>query len=159
MFAIITFINIDTIRNNKEFFLSYLSKSRSDYALRYRVEDDKLRSIAGGVLNIALNLLLIPPFGAMGASVAPFASYFAVCLLRLVTGRRLIPFKGEWGRLIGNTLLMGALTAVVTLSERNVQYMFFMYGGAAGVFVLLAAFNIRPILELLRDGKRILRGR
>ena len=118
-----------------------------------------LTALAGAVLNVALNFLLIPSFGAMGASVATFASYFAVCLLRLVTGRRLIPFKGEWGRLLVNTLLMGALTAVVTLSERNVDAILLMYGGAAGVLALLAAFNIRPILELLRDGKRILRGR
>ena len=118
-----------------------------------------LTALAGAVLNVALNLLLIPPFGAMGASVATFASYFAVCLLRLVTGRRLIPFKGEWGRLLVNTLLMGALTAVVTLSERNVDALLLMYGGAAGVLALIVAFNIRPILELLRDGKRILRGR
>ena len=118
-----------------------------------------LTALAGAVLNVALNLLLIPPFGAMGASVATFASYFAVCLLRLVTGRRLIPFKGEWGRLMVNTLVMGVLTVIVTLSEGNVQYTLLMYGAAAGVFVLLAAFNIRPILELLRDGKRILRGR
>ena len=118
-----------------------------------------LTALAGAVLNIALNLLLIPPFGAMGASVATFASYFAVCLLRLVTGRRLIPFKGEWGRLMVNTLLMGVLTAVVTLSERNADAVLLMYGAAAGVFVLLAAFNARAILELLRDGKRMLRGR
>ena len=118
-----------------------------------------LTALVGAVLNVALNLLLIPPFGAMGASVATFVSYFAVCLLRLVTGRRLIPFKGEWGRLMVNTLLMGVLTAVVTLSERNADAILLMYGGAAGVFVLIVAFNIRPILELLRDGKRILRGR
>lgn len=118
-----------------------------------------LTALSGAVLNVALNLLLIPPFGAMGASVATFASYFAVCVLRLVTGRRLIPFKGEWGRLIGNTLLMGVLTVIVTLSERSVDHMLLMYGAAVGVFVLLVAFNARAIGELLRDGKRMLRGR
>jgi hypothetical protein len=48
---------------------------------------------------------------------------------------------------------------VVTLSERNVDAILLMYGGAAGVLALIVAFNIRPILELLRDGKRMLRGR
>ena len=118
-----------------------------------------LTALMGAVLNVALNLLLIPPFGAMGASVATFASYFAVCLLRLVTGRRLIPFKGEWGRLIGNTLLMGVLTVIMTLSERNGQSVLLMYGAAAGVFVLLAAFNARAIVELLKNAKGIIRGR
>jgi O-antigen/teichoic acid export membrane protein len=118
-----------------------------------------LTALAGAVLNVALNLLLIPSFGAMGASVATFASYFAVCLLRLVTGRRLIPFKGEWGRLTVNTLLMGGLATAVTLSEGSGLYTLLMYVGAVGVFALLAAFNRRPLLELLRDGRRIARRR
>ena len=131
----------------------------SVYFASKRTMGSMLTALAGAVLNVALNLLLIPPFGAMGASVATFASYFAVCLLRLVTGRRLIPFKGEWGRLIGNTLLMGVLTAVVTLSERNVDHMLLMYGAAAGVFVLMVAFNARAILELLKNAKGLIRGR
>ena len=131
----------------------------SVYFASKRTMGSMLTALVGAVLNVILNLLLIPSLGAMGASVATFASYFAVCLLRLVTGRRLIPFKGEWGRLAGNTVLMGVLTAVVTLSERNLQYTYWMYGVAAGVFALMLALNIRPILELLRDGKRMLRGR
>ena len=118
-----------------------------------------LTALAGAVLNVALNFLLIPSFGAMGASVATFASYFAVCLLRLVTGRRLIPFKGEWGRLAVNTLLMGGLTAVVTLSEGGVLPVLLMYGVAAGIFLLMLVFNAKAVLELARDGKRMLRGR
>jgi hypothetical protein len=54
---------------------------------------------------------------------------------------------------------MGVLTAVVTLSEGDILPVLLMYGAAAGVFVLIVAFNIRPILELLRDGKRMLRNR
>ncbi len=131
----------------------------SVYFASKRTMGSMLTALAGAALNVALNLLLIPPFGAMGASAATFASYFAVCALRLTTGRRLIPFKGEWGRLIGNTLLMGVLTVVMTLSERNVRYMLIMYGGAVGVFALMVAFNIRPILELLKNAKGLIRGR
>ena len=118
-----------------------------------------LTAMAGAILNVALNLLLIPVYGAMGASVATFVSYFVVCLLRLVTGRRLIPFKGEWGRLTANTLLMGALTVAVTLSEGDVLPVLLMYGVAAGIFVVMLAFNAKAVMELLRDGKRMLRGR
>ena len=118
-----------------------------------------LTAMAGAALNVALNLTLIPTFGAMGASVATFASYFAVCLLRLVTGRRLIPFKGEWGRLAANTLLMGGLTAVVTLSEGGVLPVLLMYGVAAGIFAVMLAFNAKAVVELLRNGKRMLRDR
>ena len=118
-----------------------------------------ITAVVGAVLNITLNLLLIPDHGAMGASVATFASYFAVCILRLITTRQLIPFRQEWGRLMGNTLLMGALTAVVTFSEWNEKYILIVYGGAVVIFALMMMFNARPVLELLRDAKRMLERR
>lgn len=131
----------------------------SVYFASKKTTGSMLTALAGAVLNIGLNLLLIPQLGAMGASVATFVSYFAVCLLRLVTGRRLIPFKGEWGRLAVNTLLMGGLTALVTVSESVALTPFAMYAAAGGVLVLLLAFNARPTIELARDAKRLLRGR
>ena len=131
----------------------------SVYFASKKTTGSMLTALAGAVLNIGLNLLLIPKLGAMGASVATFVSYFAVCLLRLVTGRRLIPFKGEWGRLAVNTLLMGGLTALVTVSESVALTPFAMYAAAGGVLVLLLAFNARPALELMRDARRLFRGK
>ena len=115
-----------------------------------------LTALVGAVLNIALNLLLIPRYGAMGASAATFASYFAVCILRLVTARRLIPFKQEWGRVLVNTLLLGVLTVIITVSEQVPRHIGLMYGGAVAVFAVMLLFNVRPVIELLRDAKNLL---
>ena len=116
-----------------------------------------LTALVGAVLNVALNLLLIPSMAAMGASVATFASYFVVCVLRLLTTRRLIPFKQEWGRGCVNTLLMGVVTVAVSLSESLAPYTVWAYVAAALLFALMFALNLKPILELCRDAKRLLR--
>ena len=116
-----------------------------------------ITAVVGAVLNITLNLLLIPDHGAMGASVATFSSYFAVCILRLVTTRRLIPFRQEWGRLMGNTLLTGALTVIVTCSEQDAQRALLMYGMAAVVLAATVIFNGRALMELMKDAKRLLK--
>ena len=116
-----------------------------------------ITAVVGAVLNITLNLLLIPDHGAMGASVATFSSYFAVCILRLVTTRRLIPFRQEWGRLMGNTLLTGALTVIVTCSEQDAQRVLLMYGMAAVVLAATVIFNGRALMELMKDAKRLLK--
>lgn len=129
----------------------------SVYFASKRTMGSMLTALAGAVLNVVLNLLLIPRFDAMGASVATFVSYFAVCLLRLVTGRRLIPFKGEWGRLAVNTALVGGLAAAVTLTGTYSPLL--TWGGAAVLFVFLLGFNVKPVRELLRDAKRMLKGR
>ena len=131
----------------------------SVYFASKRTMGSMLTALAGAVLNVVLNFLLIPSYGAMGASAATFASYFAVCILRLITARRLIPFKGEWGRLAVNTLLTGGMTVIVTLSEWNADRILLMYGGALAIFVLMLLFNARPVLELLRDGKRMIKGK
>ena len=114
-----------------------------------------LTALVGAVLNVLLNLLLIPPYEAMGASIATFVSYFAVCILRLVTARRLIPFKQEWGRGAVNTLLLGGLTVAVTLTGTDSPLL--TWGGAAVLFVLMLGFNAKPVMELLRDAGRMLR--
>ena len=129
----------------------------SVYFASKRTMGSMLTALAGAVLNVVLNLLLIPRFDAMGASVATFVSYFAVCLLRLVTGRRLIPFKGEWGRLAVNTALVGGLAAAVTLTGTYSPLL--TWGGAAVLFVSLLGCNVKPVRELLRDAKRMLKGR
>ncbi len=129
----------------------------SVYFASQRTMGSMLTALVGAVLNVALNLLLIPRYGAMGASIATFASYFAVCILRLVTVRTLIPFKQEWGRGAVNTLLLGALTVVVTLSERLAAPIALVYGGAAVILAVMILFNAKPIIELLRDAKNLLK--
>ena len=131
----------------------------SVYFASKRTVGSMLTALVGAALNILLNLLLIPSYQAMGASIATFASYFIVCVLRLGTGRRLIPFQGEWGRLILNTLFMGGLASLVTLSESYIPSLPLAWGSACGVFAVMLIFNFRPVLELLKDGKRMLRGR
>ena len=129
----------------------------SVYFASKRTVGSMLTALAGAVLNVALNLLLIPPFGAMGASVATFASYFAVCILRLVTVRRLIPFRQEWGRGGVSTLLLGILAVLITVSERVPRHIDLMYGGAVLVFFLIVLVHGKPIAELLRDVTKLLK--
>lgn len=129
----------------------------SVYFAGRRTVGSMLTALVGAGLNILLNLLLIPAYGAMGASVATFAAYFAVCILRLVNTRRLIPFNRELGRGSINTLLLLALTVTVTLTET--LHPVLMWGASGVLFALMLLFNARPVKELLRDAKRMLRRR
>ncbi len=72
-------------------------------------------SLAGALINIALNIALIPTYGATGASVATYISYFAVFVLRAVTMHKFIPFKMYPIRLVINTVLITAIACVMTV--------------------------------------------
>ena len=71
-------------------------------------------ALVGAAVNIGLNLLLIPKWGAMGASVATFASYFIVYAIRALTMKHFLPFNVYHVRLVINTVLLGAITALMT---------------------------------------------
>ena len=66
------------------------------------------------MVNIVLNLVLIPPYGFVGAAAALVASYLVVLVLMYVLTQRLFPVPYEWGRL---ALLVGVTAAVVVGGE------------------------------------------
>lgn len=74
-----------------------------------------LTSFIGAAVNIALNLALIKPYGAMGASVATLASYLIVYIIRAATMKSFIPFKTYPARVILNTLTVGAMAFILTV--------------------------------------------
>ena len=72
-------------------------------------------ALIGAVVNVALNRLWIPQWGAMGASVATFISYFLVYVIRAATMGRFMKFKMYHIKLTINTVLVVAIAAVMTL--------------------------------------------
>ena len=65
-------------------------------------------SLIGALVNISLNLWLIPLIGIQGAAVATFASCLTVFLIRIISARRLIPFP-----LSGKKLALGIAALMV----------------------------------------------
>ena len=71
-------------------------------------------ALIGAVVNIAFNIILIPTYGAIGASIATLVSYFVVFLVRALTMHRFIPFNMYPIRLAINTILITAIAVVMT---------------------------------------------
>jgi O-antigen/teichoic acid export membrane protein len=72
-------------------------------------------AIAALVANIALNLLLVPPLGIVGAGLALVASYLVVVALMYVFTQRLFPVPYQWGRLARVVLTSAALVGAAEL--------------------------------------------
>lgn len=66
-------------------------------------------AIAALVVNVALNLALVPPLGIVGAGIALVASYLVVLALMYGFTQRLFPVPYEWGRLARVVLVSAAL--------------------------------------------------
>ena len=74
-------------------------------------------AMAGAVLNIALNLLLIPtPLGIQGAAAATFASCLAVFVIRAVNVRRFIAFDIDPLRCAANLIIISIQAAFMIMN-------------------------------------------
>jgi O-antigen/teichoic acid export membrane protein len=79
-----------------------------------RTEYNLPAALAALVTNVALNLILVPPLGIVGAGLALVASYLVVIALMYWFTQRLFPVPYEWGRL---ARILFAAAALVGLGE------------------------------------------
>lgn len=95
------------------------------------------------IANVALNLLLVPPFGIVGAGVALVLSYLVVLGLMYAFTQRLFPVPYEWTRLARTILTATVLIAAGELLIPTT--------GAAGLLGRIALWLLYP-LALLATG-------
>ncbi len=100
-----------------------------------RTEFNFPAAIGGLLANVALNLILVPSMGIVGAGLALVASYVVVLVLMYGFTQRLFPVPYEWGRLARVTLAVAVLVGVGELVMPTSGAVGFLGRG-----VLLAAY-------------------
>ena len=106
-----------------------------------RTEFNFPATLAGLVVNVALNILLVPPLGIVGAGLALVASYLVVVGLMYVFTQRLFPVPYEWARLARIVLVSAALVGLGELAMPT--------DGFAGLFGRAVLWLAYPALLLL----------
>ena len=106
----------------------------------------------GAVINVVVNLLLIPRFGMFGAAWATFFAYAGMALTIYFVSHRFYPVKYEFGRL----LKIGIALAVVVIAHAfrhelftSVHEQLFKASALIAFFVLLLLFRF-PTRDELR---------
>lgn len=75
-------------------------------ALQGKTWITSLSITAAAIINVALNLVLIPPFGSMGAAFATLVAYVALAIIAYIVNQKLYPVPFELG-LFGLALFLG----------------------------------------------------
>jgi O-antigen/teichoic acid export membrane protein len=91
-------------------------------------------------VNIVLNLVLIPPYGLIGAGIALVSSYVVMIALMYVVTRRVFPLDLEWGRLARIVGLAAVLFALGELLLPKEGWEGFLSRGAAALAYLPLLF-------------------
>ena len=108
-----------------------------------------LTAMSGAIVNIVLNFLLIPRFGAVGAAVATLASYATVFVIRAIDTRSLLKFDMHIVRLAFNTaLLVSSSIVMLTIQSTTVLYIIQAFFVSA-ILTVNAAPLIKGVKALL----------
>jgi O-antigen/teichoic acid export membrane protein len=105
-----------------------------------RTEFNLPAAVGGLLVNVALNLALVPPLGIVGAGLALVASYLVVLGLMYGFTQRLFPVPYEWGRLLRVVLTVAALVGLAELLGPT--------EGAAGLLLRVVLFAAYPLVLL-----------
>ncbi len=112
-----------------------------------------LTTLAGAVVNIVLNLILIPIFGVNGAAFATFFSYFVVFIFRFIDCQRYVRIRAN--------LMFTGLNLVILLVQVYVilsQMKFWLLIELALVIVV-AVVNLRALSGVLQKFYHIVKSR
>jgi O-antigen/teichoic acid export membrane protein len=101
-------------------------------------------SVLAAASNLALNYLLIPRYGMMGAAVATLIAYLGNCLLNFFFSQRLYPIHYEWSRLLQLGVITGGLgliAALLPLSPLGYSLLWMpIFAAAFGLALLMIGF-------------------
>ncbi|MBQ3394604.1 MAG: polysaccharide biosynthesis protein [Oscillospiraceae bacterium] len=131
-------------------FSSFLS---SIYMVQKNGTANLLTMMAGALSNIAMNLYLIPRYGAQGAAVATFISYLLVFVLRALGTRRFISVDVSPLFMTCNVIMMGALSAVMVFEITH------WIPIAIALTAVIVLVNFRPLFMFMLPVIRKILGR
>ena len=117
----------------------------SIYNVRKKSVNSMVTSIVAAVVNITLDILLVPRLGAYGAALATMAAYFACFMVRAFDARSYVKFPISWFKMIVNIIVVGYMAIVAVTEPRATALQLIV------LFISVAVFNFDAIISTLRN--------
>jgi len=108
----------------------------------------------GAVINIALTLVFVPPFGIMGAAGATAISYAVIAIVRARDTRKFVKLDFHKGEIVASFVLIGAQVVL--------SFLPFTPAVLAMEFALFAAVLIilrKGFIDIVRMGTKVVKNR
>jgi O-antigen/teichoic acid export membrane protein len=122
-------------------FTCFTSFFGSIYAATKKSKNSLYTILFGAILNIILNIILIPRIGINGASIATVVSYFLIFFLRIIDINRFMKIRVNIINMILSMMLLIVMTASTLLMEK------FLFIPLILCFITLVIINFSVILK------------
>lgn len=128
----------------------------SIYLATKQTKRSLLTSMFSGIINIGLNIILIPKIGLYGPPISTIVSYLTVFIIRAYDSRKLVPFDLKLGKLIVNNVILIAMT-MINVAQPYVKSHLMSYIALPILFVIVLVLNFKSLWELV--GSKLKRNR
>lgn len=137
-------VNYSPILIYSTIFSCFTTFMGSIYLATKQTKRSLFTSLVSGVINVGLNMILIPTIGLYGPPISTAASYLTVFIIRAYDSRKLIPFKLNIRKLIVNNVILLAMLAITlvhtNLFAKPVWYLILLI-----LFLFVFGMNIKSV--------------
>ena len=101
-------------------------------------------SLVSGVINVGLNVILIPRIGLYGPPISTVAAYMTVFIIRAIDSRKLVPFRIDMKKMIVNNIVI-LVMMFICLFETDLMHHIPLYGVVALLFFAVFILNRKAV--------------
>ena len=119
----------------------------SIYLASKRTKRSLFTSLVSGVINVGLNIVLIPAIGLYGPPLSTVAAYLTVFIIRAVDSRKIVPFKINIRKMIASNVIIVIMTGIL-LMEPDLWHHKILYLIVLALFCAVFVINMESISSL-----------
>ncbi len=121
----------------------------SIYLAAKETKRSMMTSLFSGIINVGLNIILIPTIGLYGPPISTVASYLTVFIIRAYDSRKIIPFFLNVRKIVLNNILLVAMVLINVLQFRFDSAAFSVVSLPI-LFIAVTVMNIAPLWDALQ---------
>ena len=107
-------------------------------------------SLFSGIINVGLNIILIPRIGLYGPAISTVASYLVVFIIRAYDSRKLLPFDLKIRKIIINNIILIAMVAV-NVAQPYVDEMKLSWISLPILFAIVMILNFKDLWNMIKN--------
>jgi O-antigen/teichoic acid export membrane protein len=123
----------------------------TEFMVSRRTKIIGIGSVIAAAANVVLNLILIPPFGFVGAAWASAATFGILAAIYFVFERRLSPAPYRWGRLVAIGIVVAIATVFLIGSTTPSPGRLSIAVGSIAALLVIAATDRSRALAIVGD--------
>lgn len=121
----------------------------SIYLASKETKRSMITSLFSGIINVGLNIILIPRIGLYGPPISTVASYLAVFIIRGYDSRKLVPFDLKVKKIVINNIILAAMV-IINIIQPFVKSKTMSFVLLPALFIVITIMNFGSLWGIVK---------